>query len=104
MSAADGEKLVEELGALLAEMVSLARAGQMKRVSSSAARLEELLARSAACKTLPHDGQKARDLRRLHNELCLTLAAKKSELAGRLRRLNTAKRSIRAYHSGAAGR
>ena len=95
----DGEKLLTELQTLLARQVRLAKDGKLQEVSSLAARLEALLAEASSAPSLPRNGEKAEHIRRLYNELCLILTTEKSDLAGKLEKMQRGKNSLQAYHN-----
>ena len=100
MNAADAEKLLAELEALLAEQIALAKAGDLKRLAQLTGGLEELVGRASACGPMEQCRDRRERLGRLYDELCLTLAARKCELAEKLRGLGTGKSLLRAYQFG----
>ena len=96
-SSTDGEKLLSELQNLLTEQVRLAKDGKLQEVSSLAAKLEGLLAEASSAPSLPQNSEKAKHIHRLYNELCLVLTTEKSDLAGRLKKMQKGKNSLHAY-------
>ncbi len=96
--------LLTELQTLLEEQVSLARNGKHEEVESLVARVDELLTELSDCPMLLRDNEQCERIRQLYNELCLMLTAQKSELAGRLRKIQTGKNSLRAYRDASSAR
>jgi hypothetical protein len=82
-----------ELLSLLVEQINLAKIGKTAELPPHMARTEELLTRA----TDRPPERIEREVRRLYHELCLTLAAEKSALAGRLKQVRTGKNCLHAY-------
>ena len=104
MQTTDDEKMLEELRSLLAEQVRLAGNGRLEEVSSLMPRVEELLSLASASPSTNRDDEKVKLIVNLYKELCLKLAAEKSELADQLKKMQTGKRSLRAYQDAATQR
>ncbi len=94
----DGEILLMELQTLLERQVRLARDGKLREVSSLAAKLETLLSEASSYPSPSQNSEKAEHIRRLYNELCLILTTEKSDLAGKLKKMQKGKNSLQAYH------
>ena len=94
--------LLSELQALLEKQVRLAKNGKLQELSSLAAKLEALLVEASSAPSLPRNSEKAEHIRRLYNELCLILTTEKSDLAGRLKKMQKGKNSLQAYHNAMA--
>jgi hypothetical protein len=94
--------LLSELQALLEKQVRLARDGKLQEVSSLTAKLEALLAEASSAPSLPRNSEKAEHIHRLYNELCLILTTEKSDLAGKLKKMQKGKNSLQAYHDAMA--
>ena len=91
-----------ELKGLLAEQISLARAGKLDQASALVGSVERLIRQASACLSSRGNQQMANDIRRLYDELCLTLKGQESELADQLRRVRVGKSSLGAYRDASS--
>ena len=98
-AAPDGQTLMDQLRGLLREQVASARAGRMESVSTGIPKMEALLAQLTTSNRPAGDSETSQEIQRLHHELCLMVAAQKSELAGEIKKMSLGKTSLRAYKS-----
>ena len=98
-AASDAPTLMDQLRGLLREQVASARAGRMESVSTSIPRIEAILAQLPSSNRPAGDIETSQEIQRLHHELCLMVAAQKSELAREIKKMSLGKASLRAYKS-----
>ena len=98
-AASDAQTLMDQLRSLLRQQVASARAGRLDSVSASIPRIEALVEEMPASSRSAGDTETSQEIQRLHHELCLMVAAQKSELAGKIKKMCLGKASLRAYKS-----
>lgn len=95
----DAQTLMDQLRSLLRQQVASARAGKLDSVSASIPRIEALVEELPASSRSAGDTETSQEIQRLHHELCLMVAAQKSELAREIKKMCLGKTSLRAYKS-----
>jgi len=86
-----------QLQALLAGQLDLARRGEHERVAAVAAEASRLLSRLAAEGLGEQDRAALKRAGELYRQVCLALAAERSELGQRLEKMRRGRTSLRAY-------
>ncbi len=92
----DGERMLAGLLDILAQQVRLAKSGESEKAAALTDEAERLLDGISRL-AVPADRATGRRICRLYDELCLTFATEKSQLAEKLTRLRKGKKSLRVY-------
>jgi len=91
----------DELQSLLEKQIELARQGNINEIevlSKQASSLVSKIARSGVLESSEFKSQREQ-MRKLYQDLCLTLAAQQAETAKELSRVRKGKKTIEAYRS-----
>ena len=94
-NAVPGESPAGRLFAILSEQVSLARRGKLGEAMELAGEADQILSR--ANREQLEKIWSETPIRGLYDELCLMIAAAKSQAAGELAKTRNGKRTMRAY-------
>jgi hypothetical protein len=91
----------DELTTLLEEQLQLAHRGKIEAVEILSERVRsaaERIAKAGICESAEFNEQRRR-LQELHDRLCLTLNARKTEVAADLSRIRKGKKALGTYRS-----
>ena len=102
MTVGDGDRLLAELESLLAEQLDMLRSDDLAAALELTERTDGIIrALESVAEDAPvgRDGQVER-IGQLYRKVCLTLAGRKEELAGKLHRMRSGKGALRAYRNG----
>lgn len=102
MTVGDGDRLLAELESLLTEQFDMLRSGDLAAAMELTERTDGIV---RTLESIAEDAPGGRDgrverIRQLYLKVCLTLAERKEELAGKLHRMRSGKGALRAYRNG----
>jgi len=99
--AQDGEKLVEELEAILEKQIQASHTGNIARVEVLSIQAEAFVQQISRLRLLEqHRFSKRRwSLQRLYEDLCLALSGEKDSVGRQLNRVRKGRKTVAAYRS-----